>query len=511
MSEAELKRPDGDESVEAGVWRYAHAARVGVIVDAENYFAHMQQAMLNAQRQIMLIGWDFDTRIHLTHGRRWYHRPFNADYPSRLGSFLLWLARNRKELEVNVLKWGLSFIQLLTRGSMTLDIMRMWPKRQLNFKFDTKHPIGCSHHQKIAVLDRKLAVCGGIDMTNDRWDTRSHREEDPRRRQPGGSPYGPWHDITVMMEGDVAVALSDLCQARWVRAGAEPLVEFDPPEESPWPEKLEVDFENVEIGIARTRAEYEGVCAVNEIEELALKHIKCAKRFIYIENQYFTSRKIAEAIAERLREEDPPEIVIVHPETAEGWLEQQAMDHARACLARMLQEVDHKDRFHLFVPYSGETPIYVHAKLTIVDDEILRIGSANLNNRSMGLDSESDIFIDCRRDANMGKGHEDAIKALRHSLIAEHCGIDEDAIGDILDNAKSMTEVIEEFGRRHGRQLRRFQIPELNEVEETLAGSQLLDPERPDDMFEPFASGGLFRKGSLLDRVRKRVKRKEGK
>ena len=76
--------PDLDESVEAGVWRYAKADRASVIIDAEGYFAHMQQAMLKARRRIMLIGWDFDTRIHLTQGRRWYERPVDASFPGRL-------------------------------------------------------------------------------------------------------------------------------------------------------------------------------------------------------------------------------------------------------------------------------------------------------------------------------------------------------------------------------------------------------------------------------------------
>lgn len=510
MTNNQPERPDGDESVEPGVWRYAHADRVGVIIDAADYFALMQQAMLNARKRIMLVGWDFDTRIHLTHGRKWYGRPFSADYPSRLGSFLLWLARHRKGLEINVLKWGLSIFQLLMRGSMTLDIMRIWPKRQINFKFDTKHPIGCSHHQKIAVLDRKLAVCGGIDLTNERWDTREHRENDPRRRGPANSLYSPWHDITVMMEGEIALALSDLCQARWVRAGAEPLEEFDPPEESPWPDDLSANFENVEIGIARTRAEYDGVPAVREIEELVLAQIKRTERFIYIESQYFTSRKIAEAMCERLREDDPPEIVIVHPETAEGWLEQQAMDHARSTLVQMLGEADTKNRFHLMVANAGEQNIYIHAKLMIVDDSILRIGSANFNNRSMGLDSECDIFIDCSREANANRGLEERIKAIRYSLIAEHCGTDEGVMRELLDGSDSMAEAIERVGAEGKQKLCHFEIPDLNQVEETLAESQMLDPEDPDEMFEPFAKGGLFRKGSLLKRFRDKVKFRKG-
>ncbi|WP_215227975.1 phospholipase D-like domain-containing protein [Erythrobacter sp. 3-20A1M] len=501
--------PEGDDSVEPGVWRYAQAQRLSVIIDAESYFAHMQQAMLKARRRIMLIGWDFDTRIHLTKGRRWYERPKDSSYPSRLGSFFLWLARHRDGLDILVLKWGLSIVQFAARGSMALDIARMWPKRQISFKFDTQHPLGCSHHQKIGVLDDSLAVCGGIDLTHDRWDTREHREHDERRRRPHGRLYGPWHDITMMMEGEVAGALADLCRSRWECAGGKTYPQLDHEEqESIWPDKLTADFEDVEVGISRTRAKYNDVTPINEIETLVLAQIAGAREFLYIENQYFTSRKIAEAIVERLDEDDPPEIVLVHPIHADGWLEQQAMDHARSALARMIAANDPKKRFSLYVSWAGETPIYVHAKLMIVDDRILRIGSANMNNRSLGLDSECDVFIDCERPANAGRDIETCIRTIRVNLLAEHCGVEPEVMDRRLKETRSMHQAIAQLGSSGERQLRPFEIPELGEIEQTLAGSELLDPEKPEDMFEPYAHGGLFRDGSRLGRLRDRLKRK---
>ena len=75
----------------------------------------------------------------------------------------------------------------------------------------------------------------------------------------------------------------------------------------------------------------------------------------------------------------------------------------------------------------------MHAKLTIVDDRVLRIGSANLNNRSMGLDSECDVFIDADREGN---GHAaQTITKLRHSLLAEHLGVAEEDMADLLATA----------------------------------------------------------------------------
>lgn len=495
-----------DDSVEPGVWRYAKVDRASLIIDAEDYFALMQRAMLNATHRIFLVGWDFDTRIHLTLGRRWFQRPFRRQYPRRLGSFLMWLARHREGLEIRVLKWSLGIFRFLTRGYMLVDILRMASYRAITFKFDTHHPVACSHHQKIAVLDDKLAVCGGIDMTQERWDTREHREHDRRRMKPGWRRYDPWHDVTMMFEGEAAATLAALARARWVRAGGKPFPPVEIPDASLWPEGLSVQFENVEIGIARTRAEYDGFPEVTEIETLMLSQIARAERFIYMENQYLTSRKIADALAARLKEDDPPEIVIVHPETAEGWLEQQAMDHARNTIAKALAEVDHANRFGLFVAYSGETPIYIHAKLAIFDDTILRVGSANLNNRSMGLDSECDVFIDCARPGNAHAC--DGIAALRYSLLAEHCGMEEDEVRRVLDEDPSMLKFIGSYGKRNVRQLRRFVPPKDDTVAKTLADSELLDPERPEEMFEPFAKGGLFRKGSLVERALARVENK---
>ncbi len=505
--EGDTKTTASGAEADGSVWRYAHAERASVIVDAEDYFLHMQEAMLAARRRVFLIGWDFDTRIHLTHGRRWWQRPFrHGRHPSRLGSFIGWLPRHRKGLHIYILKWRVSVLQFLTRGTMVWDLLRWARQKRITFKFDTAHPVACSHHQKIAVLDDRLAVCGGIDMTDKRWDTREHREDHPGRRSVYRRSYGPWHDATMMMEGEVAAALAEIGEGRWDRAGGGDLPEIDAATESLWPEKLPVQFENVEIGIARTRAKFRECGALREIEALFLRHIAEAKRFIYAESQYFASRAVAEAIASRLHEADPPEIVIVHPAHADGWLEQQAMDHARAELVRTIDEADEHDRFSLWMPYVGETPIYCHAKMMIVDGEVLRIGSANLNNRSMGLDSECDVFIDARRPAN-AHAHE-GIARLRCSLLAEHLGLEEDAMSDLLDEHGSMRALIEAVGKPGGRHLRRYNPPELSEVERKLAESQLLDPERPEDMFEPFAKGGLFRQGGRLARLRARVSRK---
>nr|WP_305098607.1 phospholipase D-like domain-containing protein [Croceibacterium sp. D39] len=461
----------------------------------------MQQAMLKAQRRILLIGWDFDTRIHLGRGRRWWQRAWNRSHPTRLGSFILWLGRHRADLEIRILKWSLGFLKFFSRGTMLVDLARWWPHRRIDFKFDTNHPLGCSHHQKIVVIDDKVAVCGGIDMTSERWDTREHREEEPGRRTPRGKRYGPWHDATMMLEGEVAAALGELGRDRWRRAGGDPLGPADCDGRSAWPEALDAQFTDVEIGIARTRAKHDDDPGVHEISALFASQIGKAKKFIYAESQYFASRIVSEAIGQRLAADDPPEVVIVHPKDAEGYIEEKAMGMARHRLVRALQELDTRGRLHFYIPYTGETPIYCHAKLMIVDDTLLRIGSANFNNRSMGLDSECDVFIDCERPANGHCG--ETIRALRHSLLAEHLAIEEGDVGALLEKHGSMAAMIEALGVDRPRSLRKLHLEQMSDIEKELADSELLDPETPEEMFELLTARrrGLFRRRGLMSRA----------
>jgi phosphatidylserine/phosphatidylglycerophosphate/cardiolipin synthase-like enzyme len=482
------------------VWRFARASRAHVVVDAAAYFALMQHAMLRAQQRIHMIGWDFDTRVRLGPGRKIYNLPDLDVQPARLGAFVIWLVGRTEGLQVRVLKWNFGALKFIFRGSMILDLIRWYFKVGIAFKFDSAHPLGCSHHQKIIVIDDSFAVCGGIDMTSDRWDTPEHIEDDPRRRRPYGTRlYGPWHDLTMVVEGDAAGALAELGRDRWVTAGGEPLLPCAPQADTAWPEMLKAEFTDVEVGIARTRAAWGNAAEVREIEALFIEHIRRAKRFIYAESQYFASRAVAEAIAERLAEPDPPEIVLINPASADGWLEQTAMDGARVRLCHAVTLRDHKQRFRIFIPRNAAgTAIYVHSKTMIVDDEIVRVGSANMNNRSMGLDSECDLFIDAARPGN---DHARApIERLRIQLLAEHTGLLRETVATELGKHGSMIELIE-TAPRSGKRLDPFVLRPLTDAEKAVADNALFDPERPEDMFEPFSTRhGLFRRGGFLRR-----------
>ena len=487
------------------VWRYGKATKAHVIVDCAEYFRWIREAMLNAQCRILLIGWDFDTRIDLTIREPGSKRR-RGDPPDRVGDFIPWLVKRRPGLQVRVLKWNFGAMKMFFRGRMPLDLLRWWMTPGIDFKLDSMHPLGCSHHQKIVIIDDKFAVCGGIDMTGDRWDTPEHLEDDPRRRRPNGQSYGPWHDCTMAMEGEVARLLGDYGRERWVQAGGEPMEACPAIEASPWPEDLIAEHQNVEVGLARTRAGYNDIPETREIEALFAEQIARAKRFIYAESQYFASRRVAEAVVLRLSQPDPPEIVVINPESADGWLEQTAMDGARIRLVNAIRESDPAQRFSIWCPYGAKgTPIYVHAKLMIVDDEIVRVGSANMNNRSMGLDSEFDVFIDAARQP--GDAAEAAIRALRLRLLAEHTGQTPEIVGDLLEANNSMAGMLDALPKG-GKCLRRLELRELTETELAIADNEALDPEHPEEMMPFYTKGrGLFR-SRILRRPRFMTRRK---
>ena len=162
---------------------------------------------------------------------------------------------------------------------------------------------------------------------------------------------------------------------------------------------------------------------VREIEALDLAAIAAAREVIYLENQYFASRSIAEAIAARLREEHGPEVVIILPRSSESRLEQESMDSARVLLVRLLREADLHGRLGVYWPTAGGgVSVYVHSKVIVIDDRLLRIGSSNLNNRSLGFDSECDIAIEARPALANCAEVEREILFTRDSLVAEHLG-----------------------------------------------------------------------------------------
>lgn len=466
-----------------GLWRTERAHRATVIVDADDYFARAREAMLNAKKRILLIGWDFDARIVLDAGE------LLPGEPRHIGGFITWLVGRTPELEINLLRWDTGAIKTLFRGYTFFTLLKWMAHKRIHTRLDGHHPIGASHHQKIVVIDDCFAFCGGIDMTADRWDTRAHADDDPGRHRPNGQPYKPWHDATMAVNGPVARALGELCRERWVYAGGKAIPPVAQAEAECWPDGLETHFRDIDVGIARTRGAMPECETLHEVEDLFLAQIAATRRHLYVESQYFASRRIAEAIARRLDEADGPEIVIVNPLTAQGWLEPIAMDTARARLVEALRRRDRYGRLRLYHPFTaGGAPIYVHAKILIADDHVLRVGSSNMNNRSLRLDTECDLAIDAATPRDRAQ-----VLAIRDGLIAEHLGVDPAVVTARIAGTGSLIETIEGL-RGDGRSLRPYEVPDLGAVETWLADNEVLDPEGPEAMFEALSKRSLFQR-----------------
>lgn len=478
-------------------WRIEPADHFSLIVDADDYFAAARQAMLGAKKRIMLIGWDFDARINLCH-------PGATDEgPTQLSDFIIWLVDRNPDLQIYLLRWDVGMVKAVFRGNTLATLLRWKAHKRITARIDSVHPFAASHHQKVVSIDDSLAFCGGIDMTSERWDTRDHADDNPDRTLPGSkTPYKPWHDATSLFDGKAAAAIGELTRERWKAACGQTLKPLDTIK-SQWPKSVKPTLEKVNLAIARSYPEMKKRPAVLEIERLYETLIAEAKTLIYAESQYFASRRIAIAIGKRLQEPDGPEIVIVNPLTADGWLEPIAMDTARARLVSALKHLDTHNRLRIYHPQTAQAnPIYVHAKVTVIDDRVLRVGSSNFNNRSLRLDTECDVALDVADNAEQAQ----TIVDIRDDLIAEHLGVSPETVAKEYAASGSMIATIEKL-RGQGRSLIPYEVPDLNDVEKWLADNEVLDPEGPESIFEGFAGDsrtkrGLFRGWYMVRKLR---------
>lgn len=330
-------------------WRVATADRLSVIVDGQDYFRILREVLLKAERMVILVGWDFDFEIEMLPGQSDDNGDAPDGFPNAIGPFLDALAARREGLDIYLLKWSGGALIAPGRILPAFKIKLLSPK-QLHLAFDGHHPIGACHHQKIVVVDDALAFCGGIDVTEGRWDNREHASFDPLRRLKNGEIAQPWHDTTTLMSGDAAAAFSELCRNRWERATGEPIGEEFARAQDIWPSEIAPDFENMEVAIARTAPPEADRPAVTEIETLYLDSIRAARDCIYLESQYFAADSITDAVRARLREPDGPEIVVINPHAAQGKVEDEAMHVTRSRMIRDLAQNDPYNRFLILSP-----------------------------------------------------------------------------------------------------------------------------------------------------------------
>jgi phospholipase D1/2 len=468
--------------------RIERAQRFRVLIDAADYFSALRAAMTCARHTIHIVGWDIDSRLELVPGGA------PDGLPAGLADFLCALAVKNRHLRIHILAWDFAMLYAFEREWLPVYKMGWRTHRRIRFRQDGRHPLGSSHHQKIVVIDDALAFAGGIDLTRSRWDTSAHDPHAPLRRNPDATPYQPMHDVQAMFDGPAAHAVGRLVRERWQRATGKPIESSpDLAREAPrtrradlWPAGVAADVEDVALGISLTAPAFEGRPLVAQIQQLYVDAIAAAKHAIYIENQYFTASRVGAALASRLADADGPDIAVIGPERTSGWLQEATMGVLRAKLHEAMKRADGHGRYAMYAPTNESSGaiaspndnahdqiINVHSKLMTVDDELLIIGSANLNNRSMVLDTECNITLEARGDARVRA----AIASVRNRLLAEHLDVSPADVQAALRTQRLNAAIAQ---LRHGaRTLTPLDPVVSGDLDDLASRVSVLDPEAP--------------------------------
>ncbi|MBI2931567.1 MAG: phospholipase [Planctomycetes bacterium] len=457
-------------------WTVAPAESSGLLVDAADYYSTFYHCARQARRTILMAGWQFDSTVELLRG------PDRADARApdvALLAFLDRLCARNPDLRVYILEWNYNPIFVFQREILQTLKFSSTRHRHILLRFDDRHAIGASHHQKFVIVDRDIAFLGGTDICEHRWDDRRHLAENPLRAESDGTPYGPYHEAHAYMTGPVVDELIALFRARWRMSGGTDIEEPASP-----PRPLPVKSPGLPLGPARVglsltlgRTFEPPQGAVRQIRRLYLDAIDAAEEFIYIENQYFSSRAVYKALVRRM--EDPRrtklDIVLIYPKENEAFTEELAVGFAQRSYLRHLKDVSVRTGHALGIFYTAsldrhgdEAPRYIHSKILIVDDRLLTIGSANTTNRSLGVDSELNACWDATGDLRLAQ----AIRAARVDLLAEHAGVSPDRLPT---QGRGLVEALTEIAREPQRTI--FPHPMACNHDSYVLSIDALDPE----------------------------------
>ncbi len=341
---------------------------VDVLIDGEAYFACLERAIRGARRSVLIAGWSIRPGFALT-----------RDEPPVLLRELL--AEAAESVSVRVLLWAGAPTPVLAprRASVRKSRDELVRGTRIEVALDAnERPMHC-HHEKIAVIDDEIAFVGGIDLTDlsgDRYDTAAH----PARGRMG------WHDVAARVRGPAVADVHRHVANRW-KAVTGDHVEAYP--------SAARDAGDVELQIVRTIPEkLYGFAARGDfrIVEAYLRAVRSAERLIYLENQFLWSPEVVAILGDKLRRppSDDFRLVVVLPGRPNI-----GTDDTRGQLDVLTQADAGRGRF-LAVTIRARSAhtsdrVYVHAKVGIVDDRWLTLGSANLNAHSFYNDTEVNL------------------------------------------------------------------------------------------------------------------------
>ncbi len=432
------------------------AKRVSIIPTTEEYYRLFHDAAQRAKRSLLIAGWDFQPDLALL---REENGDGEVERKCELGEFIKQLAEANPELEVRIIAWNYSMLLAGARGVLEQGEWVSSLPDNVKVEFDPADSAGGAHHHKIVVIDEELAFVGGTDLSVRRWDTKERPPKDPRRVDPVGNEYPPWHDVQMLLEGDAARVLSSYVREQWKSEAGESIPPVEPRNgaaETLWPD-VDVEYEDVTVRFARTwPKDGEDGEIESDIEDLFLHLIRSAKDLIYIENQYFTHDDLIQELAQRLGDPDGPEVFVVLPASYRKSSEEMSFGVHRDRKAKALREADLYGRLTLVTPWAlkeegseDDADVYVHSKLLIADDEAVVVGSANFADRSMNVDTEVVAMLSSKDGAPP-----QSIRNTRNRLLGIHCGMDADEVERRVREAGSLAAFVNGLDKDSGPTLR---------------------------------------------------------
>lgn len=462
-------------------WVTSTATFASPLIDCANYYRALHSSIVKAKHSIFIVGWDIDSRIRLLRGEE----EAQSEAPSVVSDLLAWKAEQNPDINIYLLRWDSSLAFFAQREMWAKEVWDEKTPDNVKTELDDTIPMGGSQHQKIVVIDDELVFSGGMDVSTNRWDTRDHPVLSDERVGPDGE-YGPLHDVQIVSSGPVVKDFADLVRWRWLRVAEDQPIDIreealngpDAPIPESWPEDVEPWFEGVECALARTIPFMDEVEPVQEVRHMLLDLISQAENLIYIENQFTTRQEIAEALNRRLKECPSLHVIIVSSYEPKGKFEQEAFWASRIEFKDILENGVEKVR--VTMTYSSCQDMKgrkaykrIHSKVMTIDDKYVVIGSSNLSNRSMSLDTEIDMVLHGDSENNRKQ-----VARVRNDLLAEHTGREVEDTADLLNQNNPVTALLE--GQlAHGYILTEVNDQVFTEQSDTNIFRSLSDPEEP--------------------------------
>lgn len=485
----------------------------GLLVDGRNYYRAFYDAAKKARRYILMAGWQFERSVPLLRGEE----ARQAHTPVIMAPFLNDLCERHEDLEIFILMWDFSAVVSLDKEWFNKFILELTTSDRIHFRFDGRHALYASHHQKVVVIDGKTAFVGGLDIAANGWDDRTHWAENAERVLSGEEQYEPYHDVQSCVTGPIAWELARLFEQRWIHAGGREL-HLSPPSSSDnimLRKMLPIAAAKAAVSITRAQTLVPLLEPAMEIRQLYLDAIAASERLIYIENQYFSSQAVYQALKERFidRSRPCPEIILILPKRLHTFVEDISLSVVQAKMLRSLAQIAEQYNRSFGVYYTAaavraadkEKATYIHSKVLIIDDRFLSLGSANITNRSMGMDTE--LNLSWEADSVDQQDLIRSIRRVRGNLLAEHTGLRKLSQRKALSRSKGLIEYLNANANREGCRLRRHAmesfIEDISWIRDLMPDDLAIDPERPiieESIYEMISKdkSGIFAKGLLL-------------